>query len=245
MMHPLLQLTLHLLRGLLIAILPSPERDNLARKHGHNAPRWSFIFGLIQGPIGAGLFIVGGLAFMRGASVIMAWGMLENWQPGMTTNDIRATGVIGWIGWFLHPLAWPPAYLAMVGLVRCCAFAITREAMGEPVVIAAMRLTQLWSKKQRLKLREAELGPIRPDRLLKRNDNLVILTCREKPEFRQEVTIEVEERFYRLTGVEERQDGQYRTLAYRLAPTERGAVIRRLVRYVPPRTAPRDGIPHP
>jgi hypothetical protein len=36
---------------------------------------------------------------MRGSSMILSWGMLENWQPGMTTNDIRATGVIGWIGW--------------------------------------------------------------------------------------------------------------------------------------------------
>jgi hypothetical protein len=233
-MHPLLQLARHLLRGLLIALLPSPERDNLARQHGHDAPRWSFLLGLIQGPVGVALFMVGGLAFMRGASLIMSWGMLESWQTGMTTNDIRATGVIGWIGWFFNPLAWPPAYLAMVGLARCLTFAITREAMGEPLVIAAMRLTQVWSRKQRLRRREGELGPLRPDRIIHEHVDLVILSCREKPDWRPAVTIEIEKRFYRLLGVEERTDGPLRVLAYRLGLAPHGALVRRLVRYEPP-----------
>jgi hypothetical protein len=233
-MYPFLKIILHLLRGLLISLLPSPERDDLARKHGHDAPRWSLLVGLIQGPIGVGLFVAGGLAFMRGSSLIMSWGLLENWQPGMTTNEIRATGLVSWLAWLINPLAWPPAYVALIGLARCCTFAITREAMGEPLVIAAMRLWRAGEEKLRLRRRESDFGPYRADRLLRERDELVILSCREKEGWRSAATIEMEGRFYRLSGIEEVADGPYRAFAYRLAPLASGALIRRLIRYTPP-----------
>jgi hypothetical protein len=233
-LYQLLKLIDHLLRGLLIAFLPTPERDDLARDHGHSAPRWSLLVGLIQGPIGAALFVSGGLAFMRGSASILSWGMLENWQPGLSTNEIRATGVIGWLAWFLNPLAWPPAYIAMIGLARALAFAITREAMGEPLVIATIRLTQAWKQRSRIRRREEALGPIRPDKLLREGDDLVILASREKAGWREAVTIEIKGRFYRLTGVEEVADGHHRAIAYRLASQPPGALVRRLVRYTPP-----------
>jgi hypothetical protein len=223
-----------LLRGLLSALLPSPERERLARENGLNAPKCSFFLGLLQGPIGVAFFVTGGLSFMRGTSLILSWGMLENWQPGMTTNDIRATGLIGWLSWFLHPLAWPPAYLALIGLGRCLTFAIAGEAMGEPLVIAAMRLAQAWNRRSQVRRREAELGPIRPDRILRQADDIVILTCREKKDWRVAVTIEIGGRFYRLKSLQERRDGPHRALAYHLTPQPPGALVRRLVRYIPP-----------
>jgi hypothetical protein len=225
---------LHLLRGLLVALLPSPERDDLARDHGHDTPRWSLLVGLVQGPVGLALFFSGGLAFMRGSSVVMSWALLENWQPGLSTNDIRATGLVGWLAWFLNPLAWPAAYVALIGLARCLTFAITREAMGEPLVIAALRLTQAWKRRFRIRRREADLGPIRPDKLLREGDNLVILACREKEGWRPAVTVEIKGRCYGLAGVEEVADGPHRAIAYHLAPLPPGALIRRLIRYSPP-----------
>jgi hypothetical protein len=69
---------------------------------------------------------------------------------------------------------------------------------------------------------------------VREGDDLVILSCREKEGWRSAVTIEIDGRFYRLTGVEEVADGPYRALAYRLAPISSGALIRRLIKYTPP-----------
>ncbi len=233
-MESLLAWAVHFLRGLWIALLPSPEREDHARRHGHDAPRWSLGFGFVQGAMGAALFFVGGLAFMRGSASILSWGMLENWQPGLTTNDIRATGVIGWLGWFICPLSWPPAYLAMNGLVRCATFAITREAVGEPLVLGALRLIRALRLRRGRRLREEELGPVRPDRIVKENGDIVVLTSREKSGWEEEATVEVGGRYYRLVAVDERSKDGGKTIAYKLREASSGSVIRRLVRYSPP-----------
>jgi hypothetical protein len=222
------------LRGLWVALLPSPEREACARRHGHDAPRWSLGFGFVQGGVGVALFVIGGLAFMRGSALVMSWGMLENWQPGMTTNDIRATGVIGWLAWFVCPLSWPPAYLALIGLARCSAFAITREAVGEPLVLAALRLAQAFRARRGLRRREEELGPVRPDRISVDGGEIVVMSSREKSGWEVEATVEVRGRYYRLAAIEELTEGDLKTIAYRLRETSSGNVIRRLVRYSPP-----------
>lgn len=233
-METLLAWAVHLLRGLWIALLPSPEREAYARCHGHDAPRWSLGFGFVQGGVGVALFVIGGLAFMRGSALILSWGMLENWQPGMTTNEIRATGVIGWLAWFICPVSWPPAYLAMIGLIRCSTFAITREAIGEPLVLAALRLIQALRLRRRQRFREEELGPVRPDRIAVENGDVVVMASREKSGWEKEATVEVAGRYYRLVAVEERSAGASKTIAYRLRKASSGNVIRRLVRYSPP-----------
>jgi hypothetical protein len=230
----LLAWAVHFLRGLWIALLPSPEREDYARRHGHDAPRWSLGFGFVQGGLGVALFVIGGLAFMRGSASILSWGMLESWQPGLTTNEIRATGVIGWLAWFICPLSWPPAYLAMVGLVRCATFAITREAVGEPLALATLRLIQALRLRRNQRVREEELGPVRPDSIALENGDVVVLTSREKNCWEEEATVEVAGRYYRLVSVEERTDGDSKTIAYRLREAASGNVIRRLVRYSPP-----------
>ena len=56
-------------------------------------------------------------------------------------------------------------------------------------------------------------------------------------------TIEIGGRFYRRVGVEERPDGPWESIVYRLREAEIGAgVIRRLVRYEPP---PGTSLPDP
>jgi hypothetical protein len=230
----LLSWALHLIRGLWVALLPSPEREEFARRHGHDAPSWSFGLGFVMGGFGVALFVVGGLAFMRGSASILSWGMLENWQPGLTTNEIRATGVIGWLAWFICPLSWPPAYLAMNGLVRVATFAITREAVGEPLVLAALRLFQALKHRRSQRLREEELGPVRPDRVVLEGGDLVVLASREKRGWEKEATVEVRGRYYRLVAAEECLDRGRKAISYRLREAAAGNVIRRLVHYSPP-----------
>ena len=65
--------------------------------------------------------------------------------------------------------------------------------------------------------------------------DLFVVCCREKPEWTAASTLEIGGRFYRLVGVEERPDGPWDSIVYRLREAKIGAgVIRRLVRYEPP-----------
>jgi hypothetical protein len=69
--------------------------------------------------------------------------------------------------------------------------------------------------------------------------DLVVLSCREKRGWSDTVTIEIDERYYRIAGVELRDDGAWKVVAYLLNECDAGAVIRRLVRYRAANSAPR------
>jgi len=222
------------IRGTVVALLPSPEREGYARIHGLDAPRCSLALGFVQGGLGAALFVVQGLAFMRGISGDLSTALLENWDPTLTSTHFRGTGLLGWLTWLVWPGSWPWSYLAVVGLGRCLTFAITREAFGEPLFILAYRLAQGLSARKAARRRAEELGPMRSDRISDEGDDLVVMGCREKPGWAIATTVEIQGRYFRITGVEERFDGRWVWLAYRMREAAETVAIRRLVRYVPP-----------
>src|SRR5436305_1014908 len=85
-------------------------------------------------------------------------------------------------------------------------------------------------------------GAERPDRVLRDPDgDLVVLACREKPEWNERITLEIGERFYRLHRVEERADRGFHAHAYLLREIDDNEVFRGLLRYAPPGTLPRGG----
>jgi hypothetical protein len=221
-----------LFQSLVAALLPSPERERYARPREIDAPRGSFELGLLQGATGLAMFLMGGLAFMRPATAEQSMFLLENWFPGLSTTHFQSLGLINWFAWFLFPGSWPFAYLALVGLARCSAFAVTREAVGEPIVWLGLRVWQRVRGRAAHRAREKRLGPLRPDRVLPgKGGDLFVLSCRDKPEWTPAATLEIEDRFYRLVSAEERRDGEWSVLVYRLREHETEAVIRTLVHY--------------
>ena len=218
--------------GLWSALLPSPERERFARERGYDPPRWSIGIGLLELLFGTGLFVYGGLAFMMAGTGEQGMLLLENWQPDLSTTHFRGLGILNWIAWFFNPISWPFAYLALVGLTRCAAFGITREAVGEPLVWAVLRLQQTVRRRRDQRRLEDRLGPLRRDRVVTDAEfDLVVLSCREKPGWTETVTIEIDERYYRVAGVETRDDGAWQVVAYLLRERHPGSVIRRLVQY--------------
>jgi hypothetical protein len=230
-MESLAFLARRLFQGLWVALLPAPERQRFARRHQLDAPLWSLFLGLFQGGLGLVLFFVGGLAFTRGVSADLSRALLENWEPGLSTTHFRATGMIGWLAWLIWPASWPRSYLALVGLGRCVTFVITRDAFGEPLLLFALRGLQRVARGREASRREAELGPLRSDRLSRNGDEAVVVTCRPKPGWDEAVTVEIEDRYYRLSAVEERQEGGWKSIVYRLREQDPTSAIRRLVRY--------------
>jgi hypothetical protein len=227
-----------------LALLPSPERDRLARSAELDAPICSFLFGLVQGGIGVATYMIAGLAFMRASSMGVSMWMLENWWPGLTNTHMAGGAVVSWLVWLVHPVSWPFAYLALVGLLRVAAFAITREAVGEPLVWAGLRLGQgLW--RWRAARREVSaLGPPRRDRVVRRGRGWLIISARPKDGWDTIATVEIDDDFYSIVEVERQTGGRWDSIVYHLEPLEDQAIIRRLVQFKIPAadgSSARDG----
>lgn len=194
-------------RGLIAAFLPSPERDRVVAGYPISPPRWSVFVGLIEGTVGFLSYIMGALAFM---------GPLGG-DLGLLQPYVHLGGIITWFAWHLQPRAWLYLYFALTGFVRAMAFLITREAVAEPALWLPLRTAQWLRNRYRRLRRSSKLGPVRPDRaFVEAGCDLVILSSREKPEWDELATIRVGERFYQLADVEERSDGRWQAIAYRL-----------------------------
>jgi hypothetical protein len=220
--------------GLVAALLPSPERErveSLSRTDVDTAV-FSLLIGALEAPLGVLLFMAGGIAYADGSSVAGSMLLLENWWDGLRSYHLQAVGMISWLAWLLHPLAWASASIAITGGVRLAAFAATREPVAEPglalVLFVRRALGSLCSRARE----RVRLGPERPDRIVRRSaDELVLFTPTPRAEWNELVTIEIGGRFYRLTDARKVRDGRWSAWAYRLREERSSNVIRRLVRY--------------
>jgi hypothetical protein len=232
---------LDIARCILLALLPSPERERLARRTGLDAPLCSFLFGAVQGTVGLGLYLWAGIAFIRASSTGVSMLMLENWWPGLTNTHISAGGVVSWLVWLIHPISWPFSYLALVGLLRVSAFVITREAVGEPVVLVALRAVQAL-RRHRDERKELEpFGPPRADRLRRLGEGWEVVTCRPKPDWDEVATVEIDGEHFEIAEIRRCEDGQWVSLVYRLEPMHEQKIVRRLVRFERPGGHSRNG----
>jgi hypothetical protein len=117
-------------------------------------------------------------------------------------------------------------------------FAITRDAVGEPLVILLLRAVQRVRARREERLVESARGPRRSDRVFAENDGLIVVTRVPKPGWDESATVEIEERYFRVAEIGERMDGEWKSVVYRLREADPTAAIRRLVRYeMPPTTA--------
>jgi hypothetical protein len=225
----------------LLALLPSPERDRLARRSGLDAPLCSFLFGAVQGAVGLGLYLWAGLAFIRASSSGTSMVMLENWWPGLTNTHIAGGAVVSWLAWLVLPISWPFAYPALVGLARVCAFVITREAVGEPVVVVALRATQALVRRRGERAELKPYGPPRSDRLRRRGDGWEVETCRPKEGWDDVATIEIDGEHFVVNQIRRSEAGPWVSLVYRLEPMHEQAIVRRLIRFKKPAGPSEDG----
>lgn len=230
------------LHDLLAALLPAPERDELIRR-GAVPERWSLLFGLVEVFAGVPLLLSNALtSFQAIANDTVAY-LVEQVRPEdfeKVKGAVISSGPLIWLAWALRPMTWLLASVCLTGVARLVTFGVSREAFGEPLVWLPLRLFQAFGRLRDNLLRRRRFGPLRPDRiLLEPGSDLVVLSCRPKPDWNELVTIEVAGLFYRLHRVEERQDGRFWTYAHSLQEAPPHEVIRFLVRYDPPATAQR------
>lgn len=214
-------------RGVISAVLPAPERDQIAAGFQISPPRWSFALGMIGGAVGLMLYMGGALGFMGLLGGEQALALLDSPMPGFG----RLAGIMTWLTWHLQPEAWLYMYLALMGLVRVLAFAITGQAVAEAVILPPLRGIQWLRGRAARQARLVRLGPTRSDRVLAgKGGDLVVLSCREKEDWDEVATIKIAGRFYCLIDVADRPDGRWTAIAYRLREIGSTDLIRKLVK---------------
>jgi hypothetical protein len=225
-----------LLFGLFAALLPAPERDGFAQRHGVDPAGWSGLLGLAEFLAGGAALVSNGLDFFqmiaeRNATVFV--NLMEN--QDLTDAEKVSYGLSGvaiWVQWMTRPWTWFLFMLPAVGIVRMVTWWVNQEASGEPLVWAGLRIAQRLQRRTQESRNRLRYGPERPDRVETGPDGgLTVLACRPKPDWNPRVTIEIGGRFYRLLRTEERQLGPWWVHAYVLGDCPENEVIRALVRY--------------
>ena len=145
-----------------------------------------------------------------------------------------------------HPLvvvlaATHPSGCPIRPVIRLIVLVTVREPMGDPLLCLVLWGVRSVRRESARRAQLARLGPERPDRILREaGSDLVVISCREKSGWNDLVTIQAGNRFYRLRGVEERQDGSHRAIAYLLIEADENEVARGLVRHEMPEAAEPD-----
>jgi hypothetical protein len=228
-----------LLFGLFAALLPAPERDGFAGRHGVDPAGWSGLLGLAEFLVGGAALVSNALAFFKEIAERNATIFMDLMETQRLTDAEKVSyglsGVANWVQWMTRPWTWFLIMLPVVGMIRMVTWWVSSEASGEPLVWAGLRLNQLLKRKAGEVRDRRIFGPERPDRLLPGpagpDGGVIILSCRPKPGWNPRVTIEVDGRFYRLLRTEERQDGPWRVHAHVLGEHPESEIIRALVRY--------------
>lgn len=224
-----------LLFGLFAALLPAPERDDFARRHGVDPAGPSGLLGLAEFFVGGAALVSNALTFFqtvaeRNANLFVD--LVESAKMSQEElNSYMLSGVANWLEWLAQPWTWFLIMLPVVGVVRMATWWLNQEASGEPLVWAGLRIVQSLQRRAEASRDLLRYGPERPDRVETGPDGLTVLSCRPKPDWNPRVTIEIDGRFYRLLRTEERQDGPWWVHAYVLGGYPENEVIRGLVRY--------------
>lgn len=225
---------------LLALVLPDPERREQTRRVSADIPFWSALLGLAEFIGGAVYLVHDGMTFLQGTAERNASAIMAN-DPtffGSKENALAYywSGSFNVLEWLSQPLTPILLTVPVVGMVRLVAFAASREASGEFLVWAFVRLAQLFGRQRRKAADKARFGVRRPDKLVEEPGcDLVLLTSTPQSEWNEYVTVEIGERFYKVTGQEVRRPPgeRWSVYAYKLDEEPENAVIRRLLRYEP------------
>jgi hypothetical protein len=227
------------LLDVLAALVPAAERDELIRRYDAEPFAWSAVLGIFELYFGGKLLLVNALAYIqtetdRLASYVVAH--LDSQPLDTFEKSLAVTwgGSVVWLSWMFQPMTWLLFSIPLVGIARLVAFGVSHDAVGEPLVWAALRAAQGVRRLAGMVQRRRRFGPLRPDRVLHgKGNDLVVLSCRPKPDWNERITIEIGERFYRLQRVEERRFGVWWVHAHLLKEADPNEIFRGLIRYKP------------
>jgi hypothetical protein len=231
-----------LVAGLASAIVPRDLRAHIVERTAVSPPFWSASIGIVE-VIGGPLLLVDG--FLRTVPRYVDEQTNAALAAGFEYNKVDALpvmwgGAFAWLRWLTSPVTLLLLLATVTGAVRLMSFGLNGEAIGEPLVWVGWRAWRRFVVKPiEATQRAARYGPQRPDRVMPQPDGtLLVLSVTPHQEWNELTTIEVGDRFYRLVDSGELDDGGWTWHTHRLREEDPTAVIRSLVRYVPPDEPP-------
>ncbi len=218
--------------AMLVCLLPRRERGRIARRLGLDLRPANLELGMIEFLGGSTFGSVAFLGYAEALSGMKTGGLAMGVEPAQAPI---LPGPLTFFSFLLTPAGAIAAYATLAGVLRLVAHVVTDEECGDPLVsfavVAARGLAVFGSAWREHRI----YGPERPDRLLSEPGcDLVVLSSRDKPGWNELVTLRIGDRFYRVVGVEEREDGPHRARAYLLREADPREVIRGLVVFDPP-----------
>jgi hypothetical protein len=248
-----------LLGSIVGAVLPEPQRSAIERRFGGDAALASFLFGLVQFPLGVKWLFESGMSALQAMAdeIATAYVAEANQRTVGAEETLGLTwgGALLWIFWLMRPTTWLLISIPLVGLLRVAAFLSTRQAVAEPIGWALVRLLTYGAERAaRARERAAFGGAGEEDEVEEGSGGeLYVYTPRQREAWIDAATIEVAERYYRPRLLEPVERAGRRRYRYLLTPAGEHDVIRRFVRYElpksgvrwakPPAAAPADPAP--
>jgi len=228
------------LASLIGALLPDPERSAFTRRWGGRPAPASMLLGIVEFVGGVHLVYESAMGYLAAVSAEMAAEYLRQAEQrsigAAETLGLTWGGAVVWVTWLLQPTSWLLLSIPAVGLARSSAYLTVGEAFGEPLAWAALRFVETLRRLRDRAAERALFGSAEsPDEIETDEDGaLLVHTARPRPEWNDAVTIEIAERFYRMTRHEQVERAGGRRHRYRLVEAPEHEVIRRLVRYEAP-----------
>ena len=227
--------------SLIAAVLPAGDRRRLSRRYSLGLNGASLFVGATQVMVGGAVWAYGFLIYGGRISNLQTAAAGMNVEPSESLPTLMFAGPLTFIAYLLTPVGLLLAYITLTGVMRLVVLGTVREPLGDPLLVLVLWGGRSFRRGSVRQAQLARLGPERPDRIKEEGAlDLVVLSCREKPEWNKRVTIQIGSRFYRLRGVGERQDGAQRAITYHLREADPGEVVRGLVRYDGPTAAKFD-----
>ena len=201
-----------------------------------NSPAVHVVSGLVELLAGTGLLFVTFLRSMDEFNTSFALALARGKQCIVVSEtDLRGAGLLGFVGFLVHPLSFVCYAMIAEGLARGLTAFLTGKTPGTLLLsIPRTLLLQAKALKQKA-FRRAALGPSRPDEIrpdqLSPSGLLEILSAGEKP-WHEHQALELDGRFYLLDNRQWIRRGEHWSICYRFRPMEKGEIIRgSLVRY--------------
>jgi hypothetical protein len=189
---------------LLALVLPAAEREEIERHYGVRPAALSAVLGVLELWLGLAVY---GLGFQG-----------------------IGGGIIAWLIWHANPVTWLGLLIMWTGILRGVNYLSNRDSLGEPLVWLFLRLSQARRAASERRRIAAEFGEERPDRVVVDPDgSLLLLASRSKPDWDEYRTVRLEDRFFQIAAVEERPDGRFTAVAYRLEEVPESEPLRGIV----------------
>jgi hypothetical protein len=226
--------------GVWSALLPASEREPLLERQDEHVPTVgaSWTLGALQVcliPVWALL----GIAYAGQVVGVQSESILAQECPPTFTQTMLASIALGPLAYLVTPQGLLLEYLIVTGVVRLAGLVASGRPTGDPIVTLLAALRRLLRGVLRRQRRLRELGPWRPDRILRDGARLVVLSSRDKADWNERVTIEHEEALYHIERREERPHQNGVDVVYVLRPHHQGELVRSLLRLeAPPEAAP-------